>query len=220
MQTSPFRSDDDGRILAAILDSSADAILVMNLDGMIVSWNPAAERMYGYSADEAIGRPIWFFIPREQTHEFEQMLDGIKAGQRIENRETRRQTKDGRVLDVLLSISPIENSGRQVVGACTIVRDITERKRVEQALSGSEARWRSIIESAVDGIVVIDARGKVEAFNRAAERLFGYAAHEVTGRNVNMLMPAPYHDEHDGYVARYLATGEQKIIGIGREVTG
>jgi two-component system sensor kinase FixL len=220
MQTSPFQSDDDGRILAAILDSSDDAILVMNLDSIIVSWNPAAERMYGYSAREAIGQPISFFIPPEQTHEFDQMLEAIKAGQRIANRETQRKTKDGRVLDVSLSISPIENSARQVVGACTIARDITERKRVEQALSGSEARWRSIIESAVDGIIVIDARGKVEAFNRAAERLFGYDAHEVTGRNVNMLMPAPYHDEHDGYIARYLATGVQKIIGIGREVTG
>jgi two-component system sensor kinase FixL len=220
MQTSAFQSDDDARILAAILDSSEDAILVMNLDGTIVTWNPAAERMYGYSAREVVGRPISFFIPPEQTYEFEQMVGGIKTGQRIENRETRRQTKDGRVLDVSVSISPIENSARQVVGACTIARDITERKRVEQALSGSEARWRSIIESAVDGIVVIDARGKVEAFNRAAERLFGYAAHEVTGQNVNMLMPAPYHDEHDGYIAQYLATGEQKIIGIGREVTG
>jgi PAS domain S-box-containing protein len=106
------------------------------------------------------------------------------------------------------------------VGASTIARDITEQKQVEQALRGSEARWRAIVESAVDGIVVIDARGTVEAFNRAAERLFGYAADEVVGRNVKMLMPAPYHDEHDGYLARYRATGIQKIIGIGREVTG
>src|SRR5437867_2926795 len=165
MQTSPFQADHEGRILAAILDCSDDAILVMTLDGTIVTWNPAAERMYGYSAHEVLGRPISFFIPSEQSHELDEMLGGIRAGQRIGNRETRRQTKDGRVLDVLLSISPIENSARQVVGACTIARDITERKRVEQALSGSEARWRSIIESAVDGIVVIDARGKVEAFN-------------------------------------------------------
>jgi two-component system sensor kinase FixL len=219
MQTSPFQ-DDDGRILAAILSSSDDAILVLNLDGVIANWNPAAERMYGYSAREAIGRPISFFIPPDQAHEFGRMLDLIKAGQRVANRETRRQTKDGRVLDVSLSISPIENSAGQVVGACTIARDITERKRVEQALSGSEARWQGIIESAVDGIIVINARGIVEAFNRAAEGLFGYTAAEAVGRNVSMLMPAPYREEHDGYIARYLATGMRKIIGIGREVTG
>ena len=220
MQTSPFKPDDDGRILAAIVESSDDAIISKNLDGTILSWNRGAERMYGYSAREAIGRPIAFLIPPELRHEFDQILERIKAGQRVAHHDTRRLTKDGRVLEISLAVSPIEDSAGQVVGASAIARDITERKRVEQALRGSDARWRAIIDSAVDGIVVIDAHGTVEAFNRAAEQLFGYAAHEVISHNVHMLMPAPYHDEHDGYISRYLATGVQKIIGIGREVTG
>lgn len=91
---------------------------------------------------------------------------------------------------------------------------------LRRALQTSEARWRAIVESAVDGIVVIDARGRIEAFNPAAERLFGYTEQDLLGQNVKILMPAPYHDEHDHYLARYLATGVKRIIGIGREVTG
>ena len=83
-----------------------------------------------------------------------------------------------------------------------------------------ESRWRSIFVSAVDGIVVIDARGLIEAFNPAAERLFGYSEREVVGQNVSMLMPPPYRDEHDGYLQRYLTEGSPRIIGIGREVRG
>src|SRR5437773_3432985 len=99
-------------------------------------------------------------------------------------------------------------------------RDESAFDRLEDQLRASEARWRSIVESAVDGIVVIDSRGRIEAFNPAAERLFGYSEAEVLGHNVNVLMPSPYDKEHDGYVARYLQTGARKIIGIGREVTG
>lgn len=98
--------------------------------------------------------------------------------------------------------------------------DPGDRVKLEERLRASEARWRSVVESAVDGIIVIDAHGRIEAFNPAAERLFGYSEAEVLGRNVHILMPSPYQEEHEAYLARYLATGVRTIIGIGREVTG
>ena len=164
--------------------------------------------------------PIYLIVPPPFVDELSGILERIKAGERVRNFETVRLTKDGRLIDVALSISPIRDAAGNIVGASAIARDITERKKELQALKDSEARLRSILESAVDGIVVIDARGRIESFNPAAERLFGYRASEVIGQNVNLLMPSPYHEEHDRYMANYLSTGVAKIIGIGREVTG
>jgi two-component system, LuxR family, sensor kinase FixL len=220
-RVSLFRPEDvAGGILNAIVESSDDAIIGKDLDGVILTWNRGAERLYGYAAEEIIGRSLSVLIPEDQPDELPSVLERVRVGQRVEHYETVRRTKDGHLVDVSLTVSPIQDATGQVVGASAIARDITPRKRADAALRVSEARWRSIVDSAVDGIVVIDARGGIEAFNPAAERLFGYMERDVVGRNVNLLMPSPYHEEHDGYLARYLETGVQQIIGIGRQVTG
>ena len=133
-------------------------------------------------------------------------------------REVPGRRRDGTVFPVHLSVGEMRIGGeRKFTG---MLHDLTKRAHLEGALGASEARWRAIVDSAVDAIIVIDAHGRVEAFNPAAERLFGYTAEEVLGRNVDMLMPSPYREEHDTYLSRYLATGRAKIIGIGREVPG
>ena len=123
---------------------------------------------------------------------------------------------------VLWLLSRNARDRRQATAGLRRAKDDLESQVNARAaeLSESHARLQSIIDSAVDGIIVIDAKGRIESFNRGAERLFGYPAAEVIGRNVSVLMPSPDHEQHDGYLARYLATGEAKIIGIGREVTG
>jgi PAS domain S-box-containing protein len=133
-------------------------------------------------------------------------------------REVTGRRRDGHLFPLHLSVGEMTVAGqRKFTG---VLHDLTARVTLEQQLRASEARWRAIIESAVDGVIVIDAHGRVEAFNPAAERLFGYAESEVKGRNVDMLMPSPYREEHDTYLSRYLTTGQAKVIGIGREVTG
>src|SRR5918994_1231026 len=126
--------------------------------------------------------------------------------------------RDGSLFPVHLSVGEMRIAGeRKFTG---MLHDLTRRARLETELGASEARWRAIVDSAVDGIVAIDTHGRVEAFNPAAERLFGYTAAEVCGQNVDMLMPSPYREEHDTYLSRYMATGRAKIIGMGREVRG
>jgi two-component system, LuxR family, sensor kinase FixL len=207
-------------VLAAIVESSDDAIIGKDLTGTILTWNGGAERLYGYTAQEMIGRSIATLLPDGQLDELADVLARVSAGQRVEHFDTVRRAKDGHLVDVSLTVSPIKDACGTVVGASAIARDITARKSTEAALRTSEATWRSVVDSAVDGIIVIDAAGRIEFINRAAERLFGYTASEVVGRNVTVLMPAPYHEEHDGYLARYLQTGIPKIIGMGREVVG
>jgi len=206
--------------LAAIVESSEDAIIGKTLDGVVTSWNAAAEQLFGYSAAEMIGQPLAILIPPDRVQEEELILERIRSGLKVEHYETVRRRKDRTEITASLTISPIRDSRGKVVGASKIVRDITERKEGERALLSREAQLRSILETVPDAMIVIDERGRIQSFSTAAERLFGYTTTEALGRNVAMLMPSPYREAHDGYLARYLSTGERRIIGIGRIVVG
>jgi PAS domain S-box-containing protein len=344
------RAERSARLLASLVESSDDAIIGKDVNGVITSWNQGAERIFGYTATEAVGRPIAMLAAPDRADEMPGILARIRRGARVDHFDTVRRRKDGRLVPISLTVSPIKDDDGEIVGASKIARDISERKRAEEALheekerlhatltgigdavivtdaesrvtmmnpvaqaltgwkeeaagrpleevfriineqtrqpvespvsrviregtvvglanhtvliakSGSElsiddsaapirdgqghvigcvlvfrditerrrvdqqvaderARIESIVNHVIDGIIAIDENGTVETFNPAAERLFGYKAKEVIGQNVKLLMPEPYHGEHDGYLANYRGTGQAKIIGIGREVEG
>jgi two-component system, LuxR family, sensor kinase FixL len=212
------RAEEQHAKFAAIIESSNDAIIAHHLDGTIVTWNKGAERLFGYSADEAQGRSISMLVPPDVDDELPRTAQAIRRGEPVQQLELIRIRKDGTRIAVSLTVSPIKDTVGRIVGVSRIARDVTQQKQTEQALRESEAKARAILDTAVDGIITIDHRGIIKSFNRASERLFGYRAGEVIGKNVNMLMPEPYRGEHDGYLRNYLQTGIAKIIGIGREV--
>jgi two-component system sensor kinase FixL len=205
----------------SVIESAVDAIIVIDARGRIEAFNPGAERLFGYTGAEVIGQNVSILMPTPYREEHDGYLARYlsEGSPRVigSGREVRGQRRDGSLFPVHLSVGEMPGRDRKFTG---ILHDLSARVELEQRLRSSEARWRAVIESAVDGIVVIDAAGRIEAFNPAAERLFGYREPHVRGKNVNMLMPSPYHEEHDGYLARYLRDGAPRIIGRGRDVTG
>ena len=214
----PTHAVSDFLRLAAAVESSNDAIITKDLDGTIEAWNPAAERLYGYTQAEAVGRPIAMLVPPEVRDEFDQIMERIRRGERISALETVRLRKDGSRVQVVLTLSPIRAPGGGLIGTSVIARDMSERNRMDAEVLKGRARLRAILETAVDAIISIDGLGIIQTINPATERIFGYTSAELIGQNVKMLMPSPYHEEHDGYLARYHQTSEKRIIGTGREV--
>jgi PAS domain S-box-containing protein len=148
------RAEEERARLAAIVESSDDAIFSKTLEGIITSWNKGAERIYGYSAEEAVGQPISMLVPPERPNEIPNILESIRRGEKVDHFETVRMTKDGRRLDISLTVSPIRNSAGDTLGASTIARDITERKRAEEAMwQVREGERRRIARDLHDGVL-------------------------------------------------------------------
>jgi PAS domain S-box-containing protein len=212
----------EARWLRAVMETAVDGVILIDARGCVLMFNSACERLFKYPASEVIGQNVRMLMPGPYREEHDGYIDNFhRTGERKIigiGREVFGQRKDGTTFPMDLSVG----EAKQVEGSIFvgIIHDLTERERVERALRESNARLKAVVDTAVDGVILIDAQGCILKFNPACEKLFQYRTDEVIHQNVKMLMPLSYRVEHDGYIRNFLETGERKIMGIGREVLG
>ncbi len=178
-------SEHARRRLAAIVESSEDAIISKDLNGIINSWNQGAQRVFGYTAEEMIGQPVTMLIPQDRISEESTILKRLSAGERIEHFETLRVRKDGSLINVSLTISPVKDEQGRVVGASKIARDISASKLAEEQLSRALKFDEAVMLGMGEGLFTVDAEGLVTFMNPAAQKLFGWTNEELLGRKMH-----------------------------------
>ncbi len=203
--------ESEGLIAAAV--DSAEAIITKTLEGRITSWNGAAERLFGYAADEVLGQPIEIIVPADHRDEERWILDRIGDGERIENHETVRRCKDGTLIDVSLNVSPLRNRAGTVIGAWKVVRDIGERKLAEE-------KFRLAVEACPSGMLMIDGGGLITLVNAQTEKMFGYSRAELIGQSIEILVPNEYRETHPRQRKVFARTPGARPMGAGRDLFG
>jgi PAS domain S-box-containing protein len=204
-------------MLADVLDLAN--VIIHDIEGAILHWTTGCERLYGWSKKDATGRIVHDLLATIYPQPREDILATLRSEGGWQG-ELEHRRKDGSAV-IVASLWVAQRSRENAIQSILQTNnDITALKRTQAELAAREAHLRSILETVPEAMVVIDETGAITSFSAAAAQLFGYHADEVLGRNVKMLMPLPYRDEHDGYISRYLRTGEARIIGYGRVVTG
>jgi PAS domain S-box-containing protein len=191
-------------LLEAIVQSSNDAIVTKDLDGIITSWNPAARRIFGYTPDEIIGHSVLKLIPPALHDQEPEILRKLRAGEQIAHFETTRLTKDGQELTVSLTLSPLRDKEGRIVGISKIARDITHQKLMDHV----PFRLAAIVESSDDAILSKDLTGIITSWNRAAERIFGYSEKEIVGSSILRLIPEDLRSE-ERTILQKIQSGER-----------
>ncbi|WP_051640886.1 PAS domain S-box protein [Thiomicrorhabdus sp. Milos-T2] len=213
---------DSAARMRAIVETVPDGIITISKKGIIETVNPAVLKMFGYESSELLGQNVKVLMPEPYHSEHDGYLGhyhdtGEKKVIGI-GREVRAQRKDGSIFPIELSVSEMNVSGEIMFTG--VINDISAEVEATKKQKDLQNRNKAILDTVVDGIITINHKGCVETVNPAAEKIFGYSADEIIGENVKILMPNPYRDQHDGYLAHHIQTGEKKIIGIGREVEG
>jgi PAS domain S-box-containing protein len=201
--------------LAAIVESSDDAIVSKDLNGIIQTWNKGAERILGFTEAEVIGKPVTILIPHDRQEEETEILRRVRLGQRIEHFETIRRRKDGSLINVSLTVSPIRNEQGEVIGASKIARDITQSKQAQEQLRRALEFDETVMLSMGEGLYTVDSNALVTFMNPAAERMFGWTLDEVIGRNVHKVI---HHTHPDGTPFPIEECGSLRVLTDGIRV--
>jgi len=189
--TEPKLAEIASRRLAAIVEFSDDAIIGKDIKSVVTSWNKGAENIFGYTAGEMVGHSIMRIIPADRQDEENQILAKIKCGENLEPFETLRKTKEGRLINVSVTVSPIKDATGKVIGASKVARDITERRRAQKELQEERDFILAVVDTVGSLVVVLDREARIVRFNRACEQLTGYSFDEVKGRSAIDLFLTP-----------------------------
>jgi len=198
------QAEEKDAVLKSIIESSDDGIVSKDLNGIITSWNNSAERIFGYSAEEMIGHSILKLIPKHLHEEEPEIIAQLKQGIRVEHFETQRMHKDGRLIDVSLTISPVYDGNKNISGVSKIVRDMTLQRKAEV----DAKRLIAIVETSDDAIISKDLNSTITSWNESAERIFGFTATEMIGESILKIIPPARHKEEPEILAK-LVKGER-----------
>ncbi|SMF57491.1 PAS domain S-box-containing protein [Tistlia consotensis] len=199
------------RLFSAAFAWANDAIMTTNSQGAITGWNRAAEALYGFAEAEAIGRPATIVVPEDRMAEFEEIQLRFRAGEPIAGLETVRQARDGRRLEVSLTLSPLRAADGRIIGASEIARDITARR-------AADARFRLAVEASPAAMLMTGEDGTILMVNSEAEAIFGYAADELVGQPVELLLPERFRSGHRRDRRLFLGDAGKRMMGVGRDL--